>query len=101
MMEYIDKDDLYAGICKRVNNPGIRSWLGAIIAEIPSADVAQMAYWKPVYESKITGFDPNLASRDPIGGYECSNCKKEAVFDCNDQFVLSDYCPNCGAKMEW
>ena len=25
--------------------------------------------------------------------------EEEAVFDCNDQFVLSDFCPHCGADM--
>ncbi len=30
----------------------------------------------------------------------CSACKEEAVYDCNDKFVLSNYCPHCGARME-
>ena len=34
-----------------------------------------------------------------IWGYICTNCRNEAIFDCNDEYILSDYCPNCGAKM--
>lgn len=41
----------------------------------------------------MTGWDPAVAGRDPIGGYICSACKEEAVYDCNDEFVLSKYCP--------
>jgi hypothetical protein len=59
----------------------------------------QQAGWLPVYESEITGWDPALAGRDPIGGYACSKCGYEAVYSCNDEYVLSDYCPGCGARM--
>ena len=38
--------------------------------------------WLPVYESEITGWDPALAGRAPIGGYVCSKCGYEAVYDC-------------------
>ena len=73
-----------------------------IFAEIPAADVAPVVHglWIPIRESEMTGWDPAVAGRDPIGGYICSVCKEEAVYDCNDEFVLSKYCPNCGAKMD-
>lgn len=73
-----------------------------IVKAAPAADVAEVVHgsWIPLRESEITGWNPGFAGHDPIGGYKCSNCNKEAVFDCNDSFVLSDYCPNCGAKMD-
>ena len=55
--------------------------------------------WIPVMESEITGFNPEFAGRDPIGGYKCSRCKAEAVLDCNDEYVLSNFCRECGAPM--
>nr|DAM84579.1 MAG TPA: DNA-directed RNA polymerase [Caudoviricetes sp.] len=72
------------------------------ISKLPAADVAPVVHgrWMPVYESEITGWDPAVAGRDPIGGYICSACKEESIYDCNDEFVLSNYCPNCGAKMD-
>ena len=56
-------------------------------------------FWEPISESEMTGFNPKFAGRDPIAGYKCSNCGNEAIFSCNDEFVLSDYCPNCGTEM--
>ena len=72
------------------------------ILKLPAADVAPVVrgLWMPVYESEMTGWDPAVAGRDQIGGYVCSACGEEAVYDCNDKFVLSTYCPNCGAKMD-
>lgn len=55
--------------------------------------------WIAVTESELTGFNPKLAGCDPIGGYRCSRCNEEAVLDCNDEFVLDNFCPRCGAAM--
>ena len=30
----------------------------------------------------------------------CSNCKKEALVNEDNEYVDSDYCPYCGAKMK-
>ena len=72
------------------------------LSEQPSAEAEPVRHglWMPVYESEMTGWNPAFAGRDPIGGYICSACKEEAVYDCNDKFVLSNYCPYCGAKMD-
>nr|DAF86477.1 MAG TPA: DNA-directed RNA polymerase [Siphoviridae sp. ctCNm48] len=80
---------------------GCGSAVECILAE-PAADVAPVVHgrWMPIRESEMTGWNPAVAGRDPIGGYICSVCKEEAVYDCNDEFVLSNYCPNCGAKMD-
>lgn len=34
------------------------------------------------------------------GRYYCSRCQEHAVFDRFEDPLLSDYCPNCGARME-
>lgn len=73
-----------------------------ILACIPSADVtpARIGFWTPIHASTLVGWNPAFAGYDPILGYQCSLCGNEAIFSCNDMFVLSDYCPKCGAKME-
>ena len=55
--------------------------------------------WVAVTESELTGFNPELAGCDPIGCYRCSRCKSEAVLDCNDEFILDNFCPRCGTAM--
>ena len=100
MARYIELDELLTNIDKR--NGRLPLWLDEILTEdCKVADVAPVkrGFWKPISESEMTGFNPKFAGRDPIAGYKCSNCGNEAIFSCNDEFVLSDYCPNCGADM--
>lgn len=111
MAEYIDREAALA-ICEEEYREQIRilnyaggsvAWnIGHAIKALPTEDVAPVVYgwWQPVRESEMTGWQPELAGYDPIGGYICSSCKEEAVYDCNDNFVLSNCCPNCGAKMD-
>lgn len=71
-------------------------------AEVPMADTDPVRHgrWVPVYESQITGWNPEFAGYDPIADYCCSVCGKDTILDCNDELVLSTYCPNCGARMD-
>lgn len=73
-----------------------------LVEKIPTADVQEVrrGVWLPILESEITGWNPEFAGRDPVGGYICSICKNEAIYSCNDELVLSDFCPNCGARMD-
>lgn len=57
-------------------------------------------WWAPIPESEISGWNPEFAGCDPVGSYVCSVCGTEAIYNCNDEWVLSKYCPHCGAKME-
>lgn len=112
MAEYIKretlKEHLYGGKfqegCTGCDEPG-EGCIECIVDEIdnfPAADVAPVrrGHWIPIYASELTGWNPEFAGCDPIAGYKCSRCGNEAIFNCNDVFVLSNYCPNCGAKME-
>ena len=78
MAEYIDRDNFHIEICKRVNSPAIRNWLGAILAEIPTANLAPVVHGEWI-EGK------NLE--------KCSLCGKKGFPDWK-------YCPSCGAKMD-
>lgn len=102
LIEYYDLSDNewhigYGSYCLA----NVKEWLKTCF-EVTNADVTPVkrGFWKPISESEMTGFNPKFAGRDPIAGYKCSNCGNEAIFSCNDEFVLSDYCPNCGTKMD-
>lgn len=106
MAEYIDKELVTDTIeelkSKALPKALLFDHLKKVIEIFPTEDLAPVkrGFWKPISESEMTGFNPKFAGRDPIAGYKCSNCGNEAIFSCNDEFVLSDYCPNCGAKMD-
>ena len=34
------------------------------------------------------------------GEYTCSNCNRRAEVDLYGQWILSNYCPSCGARMK-
>lgn len=106
MDEYIKRD----GVLSKFNIDDMMNVNGTLISlqdaretisNFPAADVVPVRYgcWRPVHASEATGWDPKLAGSDPIWGYVCTNCRNEAIFDCNDEYILSDYCPNCGANM--
>ena len=61
------------------------------LIEISSADVAPVVHGKWVK----TDDDPEDTA------YQCSVCGKEALYKYNTcDSVCSEYCPNCGAKMD-
>lgn len=103
MAEYIEREKLIDAMWAYQYDAGKDGYgIMLLIGIQPAADVAPVVHgvWIPVHESEISGWNPEVAGIDPIGGYICSACKNEAVYDCNDKFVLSDYCPNCGARMD-
>ena len=106
MSRYIDADALGIGKANRDvfdNKAYADGWNAAIgiIESAPTADVKEVrrGVWLPILESEITGWNPEFAGRDPVGGYICSICKNEAIYSCNDEWVLSAFCPYCGARM--
>lgn len=101
MTEYMNREVLLKNL-NRFAQDNYCVTINDVIINLPAADVVEVVHgsWIPLRESEITGWNPGFAGHDPIGRYKCSKCNKEAVFDCNDSFVLSDYCPNCGTKMD-
>lgn len=65
--------------------------------ELPFADVVpvRIGFWIPIYESELTGWNPEFAGCDPIVGWQCSLCRHDVMLS-----QQSNYCFQCGAKME-
>lgn len=101
MAKYIEREALINAIATSTE-PFTTGLVFRAINNQPAADVAPVrrGHWIPIYASELTGWNPEFAGCDPIAGYKCSRCGNEAIFNCNDVFVLSNYCPNCGAKMD-
>ena len=105
MAEYTNIDafaeDIRSRFCNKCNNALLAincgdCWVDKALLEIenaPTADVIEVRHGSWV-------------SATPSGGYDfyCSYCKEFAITyeDSNyrEQYYLTDYCPNCGAKMD-
>lgn len=67
------------------------------LEELPFADVVpvRIGFWIPIYASTLPGWNPEYIGYDPIIGCQCSLCGHDVMLS-----QQSNYCPNCGAKME-
>lgn len=75
-------------------------WDGCVVTIYSVVAEERHGWWVSIPESEMTGFNPEFAGRDPVGSYVCSVCGEKATFSCNDEWILSDFCPFCGAKMD-
>lgn len=102
MAHYINTEKAINAILGEAPDAHYPEWYAALLMELPDDDVVPVKHgvWIPIRESQMTGWQPELAGRDPVASYVCSSCKQEAIYNCNDEHVLSHYCPNCGAKMD-
>ena len=61
------------------------------LEQMPSAEHVRHGKWVP--KTIIIG------GRDHVSGMKCSVCGEDPLNAEGDEF-LTDYCPNCGAKMD-
>ena len=94
MAEYIEKEALIFALCKEITGDGdyyngkddMQDEIRDMVSRFPAADVAPVRHGRWI-EHKHFHHDHYIDST-----YECSECKAEEP-------LTSDYCPNCGAKM--
>lgn len=57
--------------------------------------------WIPVDSFSAFGGDESMwmAHGNPVAFYYCSNCKEQAYAGEDGYSLITDFCPNCGAKM--
>lgn len=62
------------------------------LMDLPSADVVPVEYGEWIGVPEIWG---SFDSR-----YYCSKCGNDAIINSHERYVLSDFCPHCGAIMD-
>ena len=72
----------------RVNHRNEHDHFLRMIYDAPTVDAVEVVHGRWV-----------LCQDDGYEWYECSLCRTQPLNDYNEKSVLSDYCPNCGAKM--
>lgn len=81
---------------------------GMALDKIPAADVVEVrhGWWltkEYMYGDPDVGIEDmwvdRLAEQSDYYAY-CSVCGKDAEYNAEGSLILSDYCPNCGAKMD-
>lgn len=97
--EYITKDTLKETLidwsCDASYIEVETKWALEEIKNLPAADVAPVRYgcWNADKEDVEWG--------NSLIRYRCSVCNERPHFDKEEyKFILSPYCPNCGAKMD-
>ena len=86
--EYITKEEAYKVINEQYHETGLDGYQDGIelmnhIAKIPAADVVEVRH--------------GTWLRTPTGWVYCSVCGEEPPEETN---ARTNYCPNCGAKMD-
>lgn len=88
MGEYIDRKAAME-IVKRTSGDYAAAWTE--IRKLPAADVAPVRHGKWTYNDAYVLW----AER-----YFCSECGRNTPPDGDYRYHFTDYCPNCGAKMD-
>lgn len=91
MAEFIKREAVIDLITRRYENPEICT---QEINSIPAADVAPVVHARWISWEEAGNFVPSPDR------HECSVCHDAAQVLVNGFELLSDYCPNCGAKMD-
>ena len=91
MAEYIEREALKAKFMEHYSSEYAAALVLALIDNQPTVDVAEVRHGKWV---EVVG----MAPPELHGLHFCSICKEFALQKRHKE-CLSDYCPNCGAKM--
>lgn len=67
-------------------------WQFQMLVRLPPTDVVEVKHGEWMSVPEVWGsFDIQ---------YYCSECGKDAIINNSERYVLSDYCPHCGAIMD-
>lgn len=91
MDEYIEREAAIAAIMSEPPDAHYPHWYAGKIKYIPAADVATVRHGRWVHDENYESW---------VDKYICSACNHHALTDGDYRQTLSNYCPNCGCKMD-
>lgn len=100
MAEYIEREAVLRAVqgqrspCRSPAQNRMLDCLKAAVIRISAADVAPVVHGRWISWEEAGNFVPSPDR------HECSVCHDAAQVLVNGFELLSDYCPNCGAKMD-
>ena len=100
MNEYIDRERVFRAICGQRGpnrSPAQNRMLDSLMASVTcicAVDVAPVVHGRWISWEEAGNFVPSPDR------HECSVCHDAAQVLVNGLELVSDYCPNCGAKMD-
>lgn len=94
MAKYIDCEAVLHAILGEPIESHYPSWYAERIKAYPAADVAPVRHGRWISWEEAGNYVPSPDR------HECSVCHDAAQVLVNGFELLSDYCPNCGAKMD-
>ena len=115
MPEYISREAVLKELCEIMNYNGSRIakdvplvlvskyQMEHVIRKFPAAKVAPVVHGKWETEHTVSirvDMDKKEATTENGTSVLCSECRSYPLLDGMEVFVLSNFCPNCGAKMK-
>ena len=104
MAKYLDSGALQAALVRKQCGPANQRYtdgwndcllrVKSMVSKAPAADVAPVVHGRWISWEKAGNCVPSPDR------HECSVCHDAAQVLVNGFELLSDYCPNCGAKMD-
>ena len=91
MDDLISRQAAIEKISETIWDTAVANDVKTTLKELPSAQPVRHGKWLPKHHY--------IAGYEFVSGHICSECGNDALNAEGDDF-LTDYCPNCGAKMD-
>ena len=95
MAEYINREAAMRDVLGNAPDAHYPEWYAAILMKVPAADVAPVVHgrWDDIPNTYMS-----VASKD--GTYHGNATSCSVCHEVNPNAYKTNYCPNCGAKMD-